>query len=60
MESEFFTEQMELFEHIVELEDNFQFDKSLRFRDLKKDIEEFNRMFLEKHEIPYKKDTNTM
>ena len=44
---------MELFEHIVELEDNFQFDKNLRFRDLKKDIQEFKWMFLEKHEIPY-------
>ena len=50
---------MELFEQIVELEDNFQFDKNLRFRDLKKDIEEFNEIFLEKHEIPQKKDTNT-
>ena len=51
---------MELFEQMVELGDNFQFDKSLRFRDMKKDIEKFNRIFLEKHEIPYKKDTNTM
>ena len=55
----FFTEQMELFEQMVELEDNFQFDKSLRFRDLKKDIEEFNEIFLEKHGITHKKDTNT-
>ena len=50
---------MELFEQIVELEDNFQFHKNLRFRDLKKDIQKFNTIFLKKHEIPYKKDPHT-